>query len=432
MVDPRPEGRVAAAAPRRAYDVVVRLLRQPRSDPVELVAGTDQRIERLHADVGELRATVDDLTELLDQHHASLAEVVRADQKDVLTALARADEAQRLTTVMAGALVHHVAAAPSEAPIVDGPLVSIVLPVRDRPEELGRALRSVLAQSYPRWELIVVDDGSADPVSQVLRGIVGDDERGSWPGPRAQEPRPPATWEWPGDRGARDVPRLGQLVAPAAARLGDPILRPRGRLDRRPAARPRRAGPPRCASRAPARRPRPRELHRPRVRHGPSEPPRRAPRARRQEGAVRSAARGGCRTGTWSSGWPSGRRRSGSRSSVRSTRRRPPSGGSAPRSPTGRRSTGSVAASSAGRPKGCGSSRPSGTSPSSPRPTSRPTWSGCRRSEPPWRSGPTRTWRCPTSPGSRGGAAASTTTSASSARTWCSATGSTWAATTAR
>jgi Glycosyl transferase family 2 len=39
------------------------------------------------------------------------------------------------------------------------PLVSVVLPTYNRPERLRLAVESVLAQRYPRWELIVVDDG---------------------------------------------------------------------------------------------------------------------------------------------------------------------------------------------------------------------------------------------------------------------------------
>lgn len=43
--------------------------------------------------------------------------------------------------------------------------VTVVLPTKDRPRELARAVRSVLAQTHTDWELHVVDDGSAVPVS---------------------------------------------------------------------------------------------------------------------------------------------------------------------------------------------------------------------------------------------------------------------------
>lgn len=48
------------------------------------------------------------------------------------------------------------------------PLVSVVIPSRDRPERLERAVASVVAQRGVRWELIIVDDGSRVPVSEAV------------------------------------------------------------------------------------------------------------------------------------------------------------------------------------------------------------------------------------------------------------------------
>lgn len=45
------------------------------------------------------------------------------------------------------------------------PLFSIVVPTRDRPELLAEALRSVVEQSLPDFECIVVDDGGSAPIS---------------------------------------------------------------------------------------------------------------------------------------------------------------------------------------------------------------------------------------------------------------------------
>lgn len=47
-------------------------------------------------------------------------------------------------------------------------LVSVVLATRDRPELLTRAVASVFAQRYAKWQLIVVDDGSGDGTKAVV------------------------------------------------------------------------------------------------------------------------------------------------------------------------------------------------------------------------------------------------------------------------
>jgi hypothetical protein len=53
--------------------------------------------------------------------------------------------------------------------------VSVVLPTRNRKPLLERAVASVLAQSYPNWELVIVDDGSTDDTEAFLATFVGDE-----------------------------------------------------------------------------------------------------------------------------------------------------------------------------------------------------------------------------------------------------------------
>ena len=49
------------------------------------------------------------------------------------------------------------------------PKVSIILPTFNRADTIVRAIRSVQAQTYQDWELIVVDDGSADDTAEIAR-----------------------------------------------------------------------------------------------------------------------------------------------------------------------------------------------------------------------------------------------------------------------
>jgi glycosyltransferase involved in cell wall biosynthesis len=59
----------------------------------------------------------------------------------------------------------------AHATVRSTPLVSVVLPTRDRAAFLPRAIASVHAQTYPHWELLVVDDGSVDETPAMLAGI---------------------------------------------------------------------------------------------------------------------------------------------------------------------------------------------------------------------------------------------------------------------
>lgn len=52
--------------------------------------------------------------------------------------------------------------------------VSIVLPTYNRAGKVGKAVESVLAQTYPYFELIVVDDGFTDDTEQIIRSYHDD------------------------------------------------------------------------------------------------------------------------------------------------------------------------------------------------------------------------------------------------------------------
>ena len=52
---------------------------------------------------------------------------------------------------------------------VSVPLVSVIIPVYNREATVGRAVMSVLNQSYTNFELIIVDDCSNDNSLNVIR-----------------------------------------------------------------------------------------------------------------------------------------------------------------------------------------------------------------------------------------------------------------------
>lgn len=55
-----------------------------------------------------------------------------------------------------------------QATLKEAALVSIILPTHNRSRLLPRAVASVTAQEYRNWEIIVVDDGSADDTPAVI------------------------------------------------------------------------------------------------------------------------------------------------------------------------------------------------------------------------------------------------------------------------
>jgi glycosyltransferase involved in cell wall biosynthesis len=54
---------------------------------------------------------------------------------------------------------------------LDQPHVSVVMPLYNKEHYVLRAVNSVLSQSYPRFEILIVDDGSTDSGPDIVRGI---------------------------------------------------------------------------------------------------------------------------------------------------------------------------------------------------------------------------------------------------------------------
>lgn len=55
--------------------------------------------------------------------------------------------------------------------------VSIILPTYNRAHSIRRSIESILRQTYPHWELLVIDDGSADHTAEIMAEIVSSDSR---------------------------------------------------------------------------------------------------------------------------------------------------------------------------------------------------------------------------------------------------------------
>lgn len=56
-------------------------------------------------------------------------------------------------------------------------LVSIITPMYNGERYVGQTIESVLKQTYPNWEMIVIDDGSKDNGPAVVRGFAEKDTR---------------------------------------------------------------------------------------------------------------------------------------------------------------------------------------------------------------------------------------------------------------
>ena len=97
-----------------------------------------------------------------------------------------------------------------EAAPDDPPLVSVIVPARDEAHNIGRCVRSILDNRWPRLELIVVDDHSTDGTADVAREVAGGDARLIV----VANPELPADWfgkQWACATGARTA--RGSILA---------------------------------------------------------------------------------------------------------------------------------------------------------------------------------------------------------------------------
>jgi glycosyltransferase involved in cell wall biosynthesis len=83
----------------------------------------------------------------------------------------RASILERLITESPGPLLPAVVRFIDDMP---SPIVSVILPTRDREHVIGDAIVSVQSQNFTDWELIIVDDGSTDDTVAVVAPYLAD------------------------------------------------------------------------------------------------------------------------------------------------------------------------------------------------------------------------------------------------------------------
>ena len=65
----------------------------------------------------------------------------------------------------------------SAAPPDNPPLVTVIVPARNEAHNIGRCVTSILSTTYPRLEVLVVDDSSIDATIEVARAAIAGDAR---------------------------------------------------------------------------------------------------------------------------------------------------------------------------------------------------------------------------------------------------------------
>ena len=56
-------------------------------------------------------------------------------------------------------------------------LISIIVPVLNRENEIEECIRSVYAQTYENWEILIIDSGSADRTPEICRELAANEPR---------------------------------------------------------------------------------------------------------------------------------------------------------------------------------------------------------------------------------------------------------------
>jgi predicted AlkP superfamily phosphohydrolase/phosphomutase len=113
-------------------------------------------LETEHRDaVGDLRSSIREESTTRDEADEQL----RAENRELTDRLRRAELHASLFTTSAWV---------DQAEVSGQPLISVVTATYNRADRIGTAIDSVRAQTYPHWEMVVVDDGGDDDTAGVV------------------------------------------------------------------------------------------------------------------------------------------------------------------------------------------------------------------------------------------------------------------------
>jgi glycosyltransferase involved in cell wall biosynthesis len=145
-----------------------------------MLQGLQEELTRDHAATQVRLAEIDNLMGTLREQverdpQAHLAEIGGAIGELRRELVGERDAASERITKLELLLEHpDVFAVSREESPFTSPVVSIVMPTWNRGRVIGAAIRSVQAQRFSDWELIVVDDGSTDDTAAVMSTFAQD------------------------------------------------------------------------------------------------------------------------------------------------------------------------------------------------------------------------------------------------------------------
>ena len=155
----------------RHLDQQNEILKRWNRELIEAVAGFRQGLDGVREDLGGLKQDVSGLSQSfggLGEKFVGLSQEMGGVSQDIGKQKRINDDLHRVNEVRT--FMDWV----PFAPLVKTPLISVIMGTRNRSALLPRAAASVQAQSYPNWELLIVDDGSTDDTPGVLSSLRSD------------------------------------------------------------------------------------------------------------------------------------------------------------------------------------------------------------------------------------------------------------------